>query len=185
MNQPGKTGQPELSNLRGSTTQCTIKGHSSKFAGRSHSRCIQYDARSSSERESAETDRYAVGGHCRTLYDGFPAGFPYCLDEGDLPFGAQPLDADHDDRRTRRERQREMRVEVMIERDTCHPTLPCELQDVGIVGSVQTCFADMQGFPAFRTQQLRRPWRKALIEQDLHHATRCSSICFSSMEAAA
>jgi len=36
-----------------------------------------------------------------------------------------------------------MRVEIMIEGDARHPALPCKLQDVKIVGSVQTRFADM------------------------------------------
>jgi hypothetical protein len=41
-------------------------------------------------------------------------------------------------------------MEIMIEGDACHPALPCKFKDVGIVGSVQTRFADMQGFPALR-----------------------------------
>jgi hypothetical protein len=43
-----------------------------------------------------------------------------------------------------------MRVEIMIERDACHPALPCKLQDVGIVGSVQTRVADVERLPPFR-----------------------------------
>jgi hypothetical protein len=43
-----------------------------------------------------------------------------------------------------------MRVEIMIEGDTCHPALPCKFQDVGIVGSVQTRVAYVQRLPPFR-----------------------------------
>jgi len=54
-------------------------------------------------------------------------------------------------------------VEIVIQGDARHPALPHKLQDVGIVGSVQARFADMQRFPPFRPQQYRSPWRKALV----------------------
>ena len=74
-------------------------------------------------------------------------------------------------RRRVRPAERQMGMEVVIERHACSAILSGELKNFLVVSAIQTHVHHMDSVPSVRSEQRRCVWCHALIEQDPVHAT--------------
>ena len=140
---------------------------------------------SSPQRKSVEAHCNAVGGHGGSLYKGFGTDLPYGFDELRLALSVHSLDSHQHNGGACGQRQREMRMKIVIERDTHHLTFSSEIKNVGVISALETGFADVECVPPLGPKQCCCPRSKALVQQDPPHATLFRSTCSSSTEAAA
>jgi hypothetical protein len=109
----------------------------------------------------------------------------YTSDQIGLTFRIEPLHAKEHDGGTPIPGRSQVCVKVMVQSYTDARLVSCELQNLGVFGSMHSDVEDMNGVKPLLTKYGRRTRSEPLVEENSSHATRSVLKCSSSTAAAA
>jgi hypothetical protein len=111
------------------------------------------------QREPAHANGCAVRRYCRALGEFRFANVPDTANQLCLPGCVQALDPQKYNGGMIGSGQREMRVKVVIKRDTNAPLLSRRVKNFRVLGSIEIEFVDMDSVPSLRTEDFCCVWR--------------------------